>query len=178
MRAFIEHRGQNDFLGRRRRFVLHLHFTFSDEEKAIIAARSLDNYVFDLSPGYLASTESRCSKEALSGLQLSALAAFLISFPLLFVAAAVPAFAVPTLLCLFGAPPAFWWATLARRREGSAYTSKLSLRDLVASPTIAVQTDNPGLAPTLDEHIRARALSLKHFLTKTHDLASPRMFEL
>ena len=46
-----------------------------------------------------------------------------------------------------------------------------------ANPTIAVQADNPALAPTLEKTCGLCALNLKQFLTKTHDLASPRIFE-
>ena len=178
MRAFIEHRGQHGFLGLRPRFVLHLHFAFSNEEKATIQTRALDNYVFDLSPGYLATSESRYSKEALGGLHAVSIVLFLVGFPLLFVAAAVPAFGFPTFVCLFGGPVLWWYATYARRREETAYTSKLSLAYLIANPTIAIQADDPGHAPTLDENIRARAASLKQFLTKTHDLARARIFDM
>ena len=178
MRAFIEHRGQHGVFGMRPRFVLHLHLTFSNEERAIIQTRALDNYVFDLSPGYLATSESRHSKGALGGIQAVSIILFVVSFPLIFLAAAFPGFGFVTILCLAGGPALWWYATYARRREKTAYTSTLSLAYLVANPSITIQADNPGLAVALDENIRARAASLKHFLTKTHGLADARIFDL
>jgi cbb3-type cytochrome oxidase subunit 3 len=162
----------------RPRFVLHLHLTFSNEERAIIETRALGNYVFDLSPGYLATSEGRFSKEALGMLQAGSIILFVAGFPLLFVAAAVPALGlVVFFLCFVGGPALWWYALYARVRESTAYTDKLSLPYLVANPSIAIQADNPGLAPTVDENIRARVANLKHFLTKTHDLTSPRIVD-
>ena len=59
---------------------------------------------------------------------------FFAGFPLIFVAAAVPGFSFPTLVCLIGGPALWWYAAHARRRENAAYTSKLSLAYLVANP--------------------------------------------
>ena len=154
-----------------------MHLTFSNEERAIIQTRALDNYVFDLSPGYLATSESRFSKEALGMLQAASIILFVVGFPLLFVAAAVPAFGLLVFLCFVGGPALWWYALYARVRESTAYTNKLSLSYLVANPSIAIQADNPGLAPTVDENIRARVANLKHFLTKTHELTNPRIVD-
>ena len=66
VRASIEHKGHYGFLGFNPQFILHLDIQFSNEERAIIRTRALQNYVFDLSPGFLAGSENGHSPEALA----------------------------------------------------------------------------------------------------------------
>ena len=53
MRAFVEHRGRYNLFGFNPKFTLYLRLEFSNEERAIVRMRALQNYIFDLSPGYL-----------------------------------------------------------------------------------------------------------------------------
>src|ERR1700735_1007338 len=100
MGAFIEHRGRYGFLGFKPRFTLYLQIEFSNEERAIVRTRALQNYIFDLSPGYLGSSESRYSRDALAAIEVGGIALFVFGFLSIAISAAVSAFGPVTLLCL------------------------------------------------------------------------------
>lgn len=178
MRAFVEHRGHYGLLGFNPRFTLYLNIEFSNEERAIVQTRALQNYIFDLSPGYLGTSESRYSGDTLALMETSGLALFLIGFLSIFVAAAVSAFGPVTLLCIVAGVMLFWHAQSAKRREQSAYLKQLTLGYLLDKPSISIQTIDPGQAPLLEENIRLRLAKLKHFLSQTHELATQRAFEM
>ena len=72
----------------------------------------------------------------------------------------------------------FWQGRSAARREESVYLKELTLGYLLAHPSISVQTVDPAQAPLLEENIRLRLAKLKHFLGQTHELATPRGFEV
>lgn len=177
MRAFVEHRGRYGLFGFGPRYTLYLALEFSNEERAIIHERALQNYVFDLSPGYLATSESRFSPEALSAMTLGGIILLLAGLVLVFLAAAASAFGPFALLALFGGVALFWYAQFAKRREQAAFTKQLTLGQLLDHPDISIQTINPALSTTLDENIRDRIARLKLFLTDTQTLSSVRTFE-
>ncbi len=104
MRAFIEHKGHYGFFGRAPKFVLHLDIVFSNEERAIIKTRALQDYVFDLSPGFLATTESRHSRNALTIFELGGIGLFLGGILFAFIAVTASAFGALAFLMLFGGP--------------------------------------------------------------------------
>jgi hypothetical protein len=79
---------------------------------------------------------------------------------------------------LLGGPALWFYSQLALRHQEQAYVKAVSLAYLLNNPSIAVQADNPALAPVLEENIRKRLVDLKGFLTATHELATPRTFEL
>lgn len=178
MRALIEHRGRYGIFGFKPQFTLYLLIEFSNEERAIVRARALQNYNFDLSPGYLGSSESRFSREALAAMTIGGIALFGIGFLCMFVAAAVSAFGPVALLCLAAGVILFWQAQGARRHEESANLKALTLGYLIDNPSISIQTIDPGQAPLLEDNIRVRLAKLKHFLTQTHELTTPRGFEV
>jgi hypothetical protein len=178
MRALVEHRGRYGFFGFNPRFTLYLQIEFSNEERAIVRTRALQNYIFDLSPGYLGSSESRYSPATLDAMQLGGIALFILGLLSIFIAAAVSAFGPVTLLMIGGGVVLFWHTQAARRREQNADLKELTLGYLLDHPSISIQTINPGQAPLLEENIRLRLSKLKHFLTQTHELATPRGFEV
>ena len=178
MRAFIEHRGHYGFLGFNPRFTLYLQIEFSNEERAIVRTRALQNYIFDLSPGYLGSSESRYSREMLAAMEMGGIALFILGFLSIFIAAAVSAFGPATLACIVVGVVLFWYAQSAKRREQSAFLKELTLGFLLDNPAISIQTLNPGQAPLLEENVRLRLSKLKHFLSQTHELATQRAFEM
>jgi hypothetical protein len=178
MRAAIEHQGRYGVLGFKPRFTLYLCIEFTNEERAIVSKRALQNYVFDLSPGYLATTESRFSPHALSAMTAGGFAIFWIGFLLIFAAIFINFFGAIATACLFGGPFLFWYGVGATRRERSAYTKQLTLGYLLKHPTISVQADNPAFAATIEDNLRKRLVVLKYFLTDTHQLTTLRSFEM
>lgn len=177
MRAFIEHKGHYGFLGGNPRFILHLDIDFSNEERAIIRARALQDYIFDLSPGFLATTESLHSRNALAVFEIGGIALFLGGILFAFVAAAASIFGPLAFLMLFGGPFLFWYAQYAKSREATAFTKEITVRYLIEHPSISVRALNPAHATALDENLRKRLASLRHFLAQTHELATLREFE-
>jgi hypothetical protein len=87
MRAFVEHRGRYGLFGFSPRYTFYLAIQFSNEERAIIQQRALQNYIFDLSPGYLATSESRFSPDALWAMTLFSVGLFLLGFVFIFLSA-------------------------------------------------------------------------------------------
>ena len=177
MRALIEHRGHYGFFGFRPEFLLHLDIQFSNEERAIIKTRALQDYVFNLSPGILAGSESGHSREVLMALAAGGFSLFVGGILVAFLAAIAPAFGPLALLMLFGGPVLFWYAVVARRRSEEGVLKQVTIGYLVDHPRIAVRAIDPGQATVLDENVRRRLANLKHFLTATHELAAPRDFE-
>ena len=178
MRAFIEHRGRYSFLGSRPRFTLYLQIEFSSEERAIVNTRALQNYIFDLSPGFLGSSESCYSPDALAAMEIGGIALFIVGFLCIFIAAAASAGGPVAILCIVAGVVLFWHTQSAKRREQNAFLKELTLGYLLANPSISIQTINPGQAPLLEENVRLRLAKLKHFLSQTHELATPRAFEM
>jgi hypothetical protein len=177
VRAFIEHRGRYGFLRLTPRFTLYLNIEFSNEERAIVKTRALQNYIFDLSPGFLGASESRYSAGTLAMTEAGGLALFVIGVLGFFAAAAVSALGPVTLLCIVAGVILFWCALSAKRREQSANLKELTLGYLLANPSISIQAINPGQAPLLEDNVRLRLIKLKHFLTQTNELTTPRWFE-
>jgi hypothetical protein len=177
VRASIEHKGHYGFLGFNPQFILHLDIQFSNEERAIIRTRALQDYVFDLSPGFLAGSESGHSPEALTAFAIGGFWLFAAGIFVIFLAAIVPAFGTLALLMLSGGPVLFWYAFVAKRRAEGGALKQVTVGYLVENPALAVRALNPGQASTLDENIRRQLANLKHFLTATHGLAAPRDFE-
>lgn len=178
MRAYIQHRGHYRFWAFNPKFILHLDIQFSNEERAIIQARALQNYVFDLSPGFLAASESKHSREALTIFELGGIFLFLGGILGAFIVVASNAFGLPVFLMLAGGPMLFWYAQVAKRRGQAAFVKEITVGYLVEHPGISVRALNPAQATTLDGNIRKRLASLKHFLDETHELAAIRGFEL
>jgi hypothetical protein len=178
MRFGLQHNGRYALFGCRPRFTLRLSIDFSDEERAIAAVRALHNYVFDLSPGYLATTETRHSQDSIGAMSIGGLALFGAGLVCMAIAAAVPSVGALAMIGLVGGPALWFYAQLAFRHEEQSYVKAVSLGFLLANPSIAIQADNPGQAPLLDANIRSRLADLKAFLTATHELATPRQFEL
>ena len=177
MRASIEHKGHYGFLGFNPQFILHLDIQFSNEERAIIRARALQDYVFDLSPGFIAGSEGGHSPEALTAFAIGGFWLFVGGVLVSFLAAVASGFGVLALLMLFGGPVLFWYAFVAKRRAEGGALKEVTVGYLVENSAIAVRAFNPAQASTLDENIRKRLANLKHFLTATHGLAAPRDFE-
>ena len=178
MRAFIEHRGHYRFFIFNPKFTLYLRLEFSNEERAIVRTRALQNYGFDLSPGFLGSSESQYSGPALQAMEAGGLALFGIGFICIFVAAGVSAFGPVALTCLIAGVLLFWHAQKAKRREKSAYLKELTLGYLLDNPSLSIQTVDPAQAPHLEENIRLRLTKLKYFLGQMHRLATERVFEM
>ena len=177
VRASIEHKGHYGFLGFSPQFVLHLDIQFSNEERAIIRTRALQDYVFDLSPGFLAGSETGFSPAALAAFAIGGFWLFVGGILVAFLAAFAPAFGIISFLMLFGGPVLFWYAFVAKRRAEGGALKEVTVGYLVENPAIAVRAFNPGQASSLDENLRKRLANLKHFLTATHGLAAPRDFE-
>jgi hypothetical protein len=176
MRAFVEHRGHYGFLGFGPKYTLHLAIEFSNEERAIIQQRALQNYIFDLSPGYLA-TSHGYPPEILSLMMASGIAVFLAGLVFLFLSDLAAVFGPLALLALFGGVALFWSAQFARSGGQEALIKQLTVGYLLNHPNIRIQTINPAQAPTLEENVRDRIARLKLFLTDTHTLSSARTFE-
>src|SRR5271163_3478855 len=102
VRASIEHKGQYGLLGFNPQFILHLDIQFSNEERAIIRTRALQNYIFDLSPGFLAGSESGFSPEALTAFAIGGFWLFVGGVLVAFLAALSSAFGMISFLMLFG----------------------------------------------------------------------------
>ena len=90
MRALIEHQGHYGFFGFRPEFLLHLDLRFSNEERAIIRTRALQEYVFNLSPGILAGSESGHSRKVLTALAAGGFAFFVGGILVVFLTAVAP----------------------------------------------------------------------------------------
>ena len=177
VRASIEHKGHYGFLGFRPQFILHLYIEFSNEERAIIRTRALQEYIFDLSPGFLAGSDAGFTPAALAAFGIAGFWLFVVGIWAIFLAALVPAFGLVALLLLFGGPVLFWYAFVAKRRAEGGLLKQVTIGYLVSNPAIAVRAFDPGHATALDENIRKRLANLKHFLSATHGLAAPREFE-
>src|ERR1700723_3210627 len=104
VRASIEHKGHYGFLGFNPQFILHLDIQFSNEERAIIRTRALQNYIFDLSPGFLAGSENGHSPEALTAFAIGGFWLFGGGILVAFLSAFAPAFGMISFLMLFGGP--------------------------------------------------------------------------
>ena len=178
MRALVEHRGHYNVFGFRPKFTLHLQIEFSNEERAIVRARALQNYAFDLSPGFLGSSESRHSPATLATMEVGGLALFIVGFLGIFIAAVFSAFGPVAIFCLVAGVVLFWRAQSAKRREQNTYVKELSLGYLLDNPSLTVQTVDPAQAPLLEQNLRLRLAKLKHFLTQTHELVTQRTFEM
>jgi len=177
MRVGVDHQPRGGFLSRHR-FTLNVHVEFSNEELAIIRTRALGDYVISLSPGYLASSESRHSPLALSAMSAASIALFVGGILAIFICAAVaPNSALPMLL-LFGGPALWWYVVFASRRERSTYQRQISVAYLASNPVFSVQTDDPGSAPAAENNLLARLSDLRAFLQQTHTLTTPRSYEL
>jgi hypothetical protein len=177
MRVGVDHQPRGGFLARRR-FTLNVHVEFSNEELAIIKTRALGDYVINLSPGYLASSESRHSPFALSAMSATSIVLFFGGL----LAVVVCAFAAPTsalpILLLFGGPALWWYTLYASRREQSTYQKQISVAYLASNPVFSVQTVDPGSAPAAENNLLARLSDLRAFLQQTHSLTTPRCYEL
>lgn len=131
MRFAIEHRGRYGLFRNRPRFTLYLSLEFSNEERAISDVRALQNYVFDLSPGYLAVTESRHSPDAVAGMTIGSLALFGVGVLFIFVSAAAPVMGPFAIAGLVGGPALWFYSQLALRHEEQAYVKAVSLAYLL-----------------------------------------------
>jgi len=137
----------------------------------------INNYVFDLSPGFLAGSEQGHSREALTVFAIGGFALFAAGILVAFLSALAPAFGAIAFLMLFGGPVLFWYAFVAKRRAEAGVLKQVTIGFLVNNPELSVRAFDPGQASTLDENIRKRLANLKHFLTATHGLSAPRDFE-
>ena len=177
VRASIEHKGHYGFLGFNPQFILHLDLQFSNEERAIIRTRALQEYVFDLSPGFLAGSEGGFSPAALAAFGIAGFWLFFAGIWVGLLSALFPALGVLSFLMIFGGPVLFWYAFVAKRRAEGGIVKQVTVGYLVENPVLGVRAFNPAQAATLDENIRKRLANLKHFLSATHGLAAPRDFE-
>jgi hypothetical protein len=175
MRVTIEHReATSGLLGNRKDTYIECRVDFSEEEKAIIAARDLYRSGFTVRTSTPLPTQTAMLG---SGLMRPVGVVMMI----VGVVWGIAGGGTPTGLLFFGGLGLFIFGWLRTRKEDHRLETseqEITVKKLLADPSFTVHAWNPAAAKSLDEDIRNDLAGLKQTISASADIQAKQTFEL
>jgi hypothetical protein len=175
MRVTVQHRSDRGLFGPR--FALNLTFEFTNEERVVIRERGLTRHVLDLSPGYLASSETLHGDRSVNVLRIGGWALFVGGLSILVLTAFSGLGNFIAALLIFGGPALFWYAIYAGYRVGTANRNEITLGYVLSNPRVVVRSFTPADGKLMELKIMSRVADLKKFVSLNVQMGEQRTYE-
>lgn len=181
MRVTIEHREESAGLtGSTKHHYVDCRVEFSEEEKAIIKARDLNNHNFTVGPATpISSGAAFVGSGALNSLgRLGVIGGFVLGFLSPLIGGASGTIAG---WCIFLGAIAWIYAAVVMRRQEKRVTDPdqiIKLKDLVNRGSFTVYASSPAHAQDIDEEIRSDLTYAKQLITASAEIKAKQTFEL
>ena len=184
MRVTIEHREKAaGITGAKRHYFVDCTVEFSEEEKAIIKQRGLGDQFIEMESAI--PTGSGISDYTWANAALRLLSRLLVlgGVAVILYNIATNALASGTDVepgyFFIAAFATFVFRKLAERRSDASYAERrITLRDLLNTPSFSAYASNPAFAQGLEANIREQLVGLKNIMTASAEVPKKQTFEL